>query len=159
MIKADLDFPSDLPMPTRQGNSVQHVQPFMRTSLANGRARQRRLFTLVPSMQKFQWIFTADEAAYFEAWFVKYAMDGSRWFNMYTRNPLGVTSPITARFSKMYDGPDIFGDCHFSITADLEVFERPLMPLEWVDDNNWWEFRSELDIIMNDTWPRYYADN
>lgn len=155
MIKADIDYPSDLPFPVRQGNSVQHVQPFLRTELASGRVRQRRLFSLVPSKQKFTWVFTRDQATKFEGWFATTAMDGARWFNMRTNNPLGEENEITARFAKMYEGPNLLGICNFEVSAELEVFERPLMPLEWVNDSDWFAFRSELDIAMNQTWPEY----
>src|SRR5699024_10144217 len=77
----ELDFPKELPPFMREGYGFNHVQPFARTEMVTGRARQRRTFQSVPSILPVSIILNDSEAQLFEAWFAYDAMDGTKWFN------------------------------------------------------------------------------
>lgn len=152
MIQTDIDFPPQLPCPLKEGHTVKHGQPFVRTSMESGRARQRRRFTSVPSMQTFKWVFTGEQAAAFEAWFRDALNDGAEWFNMPTFNPLGDTQ-IVCRFASMYEGPNPFGGRKWTVTAEVEVFERPLLPDGWGLLPDYLLNPDIFDLALNREWP------
>ena len=75
MIQTDIDYPETLPCPLREGYAAKTVQPFQRTNLVSGRARQRRRFSSTPTEYRVSWMFANDaEAAEFETWF-KYTLN------------------------------------------------------------------------------------
>lgn len=152
MIQTDIDFPPQLPCPLKEGHSVKHVQPFVRTNMESGRARQRRRFTSVPSMQTFKWVFTSLEAQIFEAWFRDALNDGAEWFNFNTFNPLGDTR-IVCRFASMYEGPNPFGALQWTVSAELEVWERPLLDDGWGLLPDYLDGAAIFDRALNDVWP------
>src|SRR5690606_10874895 len=128
MITTPINYPSSLPCPVRQGYQTRHVQPFLRTEMVSGRAKQRRRFTSVPSIESVTWIFKSQaQAAAFEAWFRDSLSDGAEWFNCPLKTPIGATNYV-CRFTDMYTGPDLIGVCAWRVTAELELWERPLMP-------------------------------
>ena len=152
-IGATADWPDSLPCILRDGHSTQHGTPFIRTQLDSGRARQRRAFMSVPSVKQVQWIFTASECAIFEAWFRDSINDGADWFNMTMRTPLGINTPTVCRFTKMYEGPDIEAADSWRVTAELELWERPLLPGGWIQYPEWVQYANIFDIAMNQKWP------
>ncbi|WP_298016671.1 hypothetical protein [uncultured Castellaniella sp.] len=152
MITTDIDYPEGLPNPLRSNHGVRHAQPFTRTGMATGRARQRRSFTSVPSIQQFMWLFAENEAAAFEIWFKESIQDGADWFNIRRLTPLGM-STLVCRFAEMYQGPDLVGRNHWQVTASLEVYERPLMPPGWGLLPDYIIGASIFDIAMNRQWP------
>lgn len=152
MIETDIDFPSGLPCPTLDANQTNHVQPFIRTEMSSGRSRQRRAFTSVPSVSSYSWVFRSHEAAAFEAWFRDAINDGAEWFNIHRPTPLG-DSVLVCRFTQMYRGPNSLGADLWRVTAELEAFERPLMPGGWGDFPWFVTDASLFDIAMNRLWP------
>lgn len=152
MIQSDIDFPADLPCPTLDGNQTNHVQPFLRTDMDTGRARQRRRFTSVPSISTYSWVFKSHEAAAFEAWFRDSALDGGAWFNIRRPTPLG-DAMLVCRFTQMYRGPNSLGADLWRVTAELEAWERPLMPPGWGEFPWFVTGASIFDIAMNREWP------
>lgn len=152
MIETNIDFPAGLPNALRAEHQANHVQPFQRTSMADGRARQRRRFSSVPSMQTFTWMFKSNEAALFEAWFKESIRDGADWFNIRRLTPVGM-SVLVCRFTSMYRGPNLVGVNHWQISAELEVWERPLMPPGWVEFPQFVLSSSIIDIALNREWP------
>ncbi len=152
MIETNIDFPAGLPNGLRADHQANHVQPFQRTTMADGRARQRRRFSSVPSMQAFTWIFKANEAALFEAWFRDAIKDGAEWFNIKRLTPLGM-SVLVCRFSSMYRGPVLLGVDRWQFSAELEVWERPLMPVGWGEFPEFVLGASIIDIALNREWP------
>lgn len=155
-ITTNINYPAGLPLALRQGRSTQHGTPFIRTQLDSGRARQRRRFTSVPSVQTFVWFFTDLECRVFEAWFRDAVQDGAAWFSMPVRTPLpeDLRTPLVCRFVQMYTGPDIIGRDRWKISATLEVWERPLFPPGWGLLPDYMMGSDIFDMAMNREWPR-----
>ena len=152
MIHTDINFPEGLPCALRDGYDLNHVQPFQRTTMADGRAIQRRRFSSVPTLSNVSWVFKENEAALFEAWFRDVANDGAAWFNCRLRTPIG-TEDYVCRFAEMYRGPQLVGRSHWRISAVLEIFERPLMPPGWGHFPEFVLGSSIIDIALNREWP------
>lgn len=149
---ADIDFPSYLPTPLRQGYGLNHVSPFARTEMATGRARQRRTFTSVPSMVTVTWQFDTPQAQLFEAWFRDAITDGADWFNCRLKTPVGL-KPYECRFTDMYDGPTLVGLESWRYSAELEIRERPILPAGWGLFPEIIIGSSIIDKALNREWP------
>lgn len=152
MIQTDIDFPEGLPCALREGYDLNHVQPFRRTSMQSGRARQRRLFTSVPTMANVSWLFNDSQAAMFELWFQQTIHDGADWFNCELRSPIG-TGPYVCRFTEMYRGPQLVGKGLWRFVATLEIWERPLLPPDWGLLPDYLAGADIFDRAMNREWP------
>lgn len=153
MIQTDINYPDGLPWPTREGYSTRSESPFIRTKLSSGRARQRRMYTSVPSEYKVNFIFEGDfQVGYFELWFKEVLKDGAEWFNAKLKTPLGLGYYV-CRFSEMYDGPDLVGLCNWRISATLEMWERPLLDKEFLEFPEYMLESSIIDIAVNEKWP------
>lgn len=152
MITTDIDYPAGLPAPLLGERSVSHVSPFMRTTMASGRARQRRTFTSVPSMQSVSFIMSSVQATAFEAWFRDAIQDGAEWFNCRLKTPLGLNEYV-CRFADIYQGPTPLGPTLWRIAATLEIFERPLMPPGWGQFPDLILGSNLIDLALNKYWP------
>lgn len=153
MIHTDTNYPDGLPLPLRDGYKFQHVQTFLRTDMESGRAAQRRKFRSVPSKVSVSWIFKTDnQAAAFEAWYSETLKDGAEWFNSPLKTPIG-EQDFVCRFTAMYQGPELVGVSSWRFSADLEVFERPLMPPGWGENPELLVYASLIDFAVNKEWP------
>lgn len=153
MIYTEITYPDGLPCAIRDGYDLSHVQPFIRTEMDSGRARQRRRFSSVPTMANVSWIFPGDAyCAAFEAWFRDALHDGAEWFNMPIKTPIGEQEYV-CRFTRMYQGPTLVGKGMWRITSVLEIFERPLMPPGWGLMPDYLINASLFDVAMNREWP------
>lgn len=153
MITTDINFPAGLRGPLRETHTMTPVQPFMRTQMASGRARQRRLFQNVPTVASFSWIFNDTEALIFEAWFRDEIHDGTDWFNVNYRLPGGVRS-VVARFTQMYQGPNLTALNHHGYSAQLEFYERPIaLPPPWGQFPDFIRYANIIDLAVNREWP------
>lgn len=81
---------------------------------------------------------TGLQAVAFEAWFRDVLQDGTQWFKLSTRTPMGLQTEMVCRFVDMYDGPNLEAVNHWRIRAELEVWERPLMPAGWGHAIDFW---------------------
>ena len=152
-ITTDIDYPQSLPWPTREGYEINHVQPFRRTTMDSGRAMQRKRFSKVPSMFNVSWVFTdSNQAAAFEAWFRDALNDGVAWFNSPLKTPIG-SGMYVCRFTEMYAGPTLVGLCAWRVSAVLELWERPLLPVGSGLFPDYIVNASILDVAMNREWP------
>lgn len=152
MITTDIDYPKQLPWPTRDNYTLRDVPTFERTDMVSGRAAQRRTFSFVPTMVTVTWLFTSDtDAMIFTSWFHEQLNDGVEWFNCPLKTPLGEREYV-CRFASMPQGPDLVGLCSWRVKAELEMFERPLLPDGWTPD--WIRHFSLFDIAMNRVWPK-----
>lgn len=157
MIATDINFPEGLPGPLREGHSLSPVQTFLRTQLQSGRARQRRNFSDVPTMGTWDFIFTSNEAAAFEAWFRDAINDGVDWFNINRLTPIGNAS-LVCRFAAMYTGPTLYGRDRWRYSCPIETYERPIMPPEWGILPEFILKADIFDIAMNYEWPLFMFD-
>lgn len=152
-MNTDIDYPKGLPNPLVENHTLNHVSPFLRTNMSSGRARQRRKFSSVPTMTTVDWIFKGDtQVAVFEAWFRDALNDGVEWFNSPRRTPLGVID-VVCRFTDIYIGPTYIGNNLWRISAQLEIWERPLMPDGWGLLPEFVLGASIFDIALNREWP------
>lgn len=152
MISTDIDFPVDLPCPLKEEYDLNTVQTFLRTEMQSGRAKQRRRFSDVPTMANVKWHFQGNEAAVFEIWFKEAIHDGADWFNINLVTPLG-EMPYVCRFVSMYKGPTMIGALKWRISAQLEIYERPIMPDGWSLLPEYIIHADIFDIAMNREWP------
>ena len=152
MIHTDIDFPKDLPCALREGYDLNHVEPFQRTEMVSGRARNRRTFTSVPTKVDVSWLFNDPEAVRFEEWFKETANDGVEWFNLRLRTPLGMEDYV-CRFMQMYTGPHLVEN-HWKITARLEIYKRPMIVPGWGLLPDYIIGSSIFDLAMNREWPK-----
>lgn len=165
-------YPEGLPYPQKEGLGFTPVNPILRTELTSGRARQRKRFTSAPTVVSFTWVLNDQQAALFEAWAVQEA--GADWFEMGIVTPLG-KNPHVCRFTATPNGPKRFGRVHWSYSATLEIFERPLIDPGYASvvpdyilesgifdkaiNREWPEspFQTHMDAVdraINQEWPR-----
>jgi hypothetical protein len=146
-------YPVGLPLGLQSGRSYRTTSNVKRSPLATGRAKQRRLYTDVPTYGKISWLLNDEETQLFEGWCRDAIKDCVDWFEMPLRTPLGLGGH-TVRFTDGYDGPDDAGPSLWRISAELEFLKRPLIPI------GEWQFPEEIlksalfDITMNRTWPK-----
>lgn len=146
------EYPSGLPYPLREGYGLKHVSPLMRTEMQSGRARQRRRFTSVPTNVPVTWQCTNEQAQFFETWFQHTLLDGSEWFTCPLKTPMGLKH-YEARFTGMYDGPDLIGVSDWLFTAELEIRERQTLPKGWHEFPDLILSQSIIDKAINREWP------
>lgn len=150
---SDLFYPSQLPIPLKDGFGFEPVSPFLRTPLTSGRSRQRRLYTSVPTQASVKWSFKKDnEAQLFEAWFRDVLKDGIAWFYMRLKTPLGI-QPYKCRFVEMYQGPILESGKYWQFTAALELWDRPLLPPGWGLFPELVAGSDIIDMALNKEWP------
>lgn len=151
---ATKDYPSYLPKPLRDNYDIEHTSPFARTTMSTGRARQRRTFTSVPSAVTLSWYMKEPEAQLFEAWFKYEITDGSDWFNIDLKTPVGNFAPYECRFMEMYEGPTINNANDWRFSAQLEIRERPVLTQnDWLYGQEFIQGASIIDIAINSKWP------
>lgn len=152
MITTDINYPSQLPGP-QSGYSINPVSPLLRTTMADGRAEQRRRFSSTPSMVDLRWVFnSANEAAYFEYWYKNIVFDGAAWFNCPLETPIGY-KPYVCRFTDIYSGLRKIGVCTWEVSANIEIFERPIMDGEWAEFPDFYLNADIIDVALNRLWP------
>lgn len=120
-----LTIPDGVPLPLREGYGFNPVSPIVRTQMASGRTMQRRRFISVPTMVNVSWLMTAEQAQLFEGW-CKWAIGYADWFLCPLKSPLGL-KPTRARFTDIYQGPELVGVNMWRYTATLELFELPII--------------------------------
>ena len=162
-------WPEQLPLPEQSGYAIQHVSPLQRTEMVSGRARQRRVYTSVPSMVAVQFFCTELQAQVFELFFRFGIADGADWFMCTLKTPLGLM-PYECRFSGIYEGPVLTSFNKWTFSGTLEIRERQTLSSDELYDikgiidseifdralNDKWpknERSRVLDIALNDTWP------
>lgn len=145
-------WPTQLPAPNLEGYGLQHGEPMQRTELSSGRARQRRRFTSVPSVATLSWVMTQQQAQLFEAWYKYTIKDGSEWFEGQIKTPLGYGA-YNIRFTGMYSGPVPFAFAQWRIEAQVELFERQVLPEGYVEFPQYIIDSEILDKAMNIEWP------
>lgn len=150
---SNIDWPQGFPCVLREGHTTRHASPLLRTSMASGRARQRRKFTSVPSVHTCAWLMTQAQAQAFESWFAETLVDGVQWFNMPLRTPMG-SGKLLCRFMDVYQGPDLVGIDRWQISASIEVWARPLLPPGWGLLPELVIGSSIIDLAVNKEWPQ-----
>lgn len=120
-----LSLPDGLPLPVGDDYGFKPVSPIVRTTMASGRAMQRRRFGSVPTLLPVTWLLSSEEARLFEGW-CKWGIGWIDWFLCPIKTPLGL-NPTRARFTDIYEGPKFVGDGLWRYTATLELYELPVV--------------------------------
>lgn len=146
-------WPSQLPLPEQSGYAIQHISPLQRTSMVSGRARQRRVYTSVPSNVAVQWVFNDQQAQLFELFFRYGIADGADWFFCKLQTPLGIMD-YECRFTDIYEGPTLVSFDAWTVSATLEIRERQTLNASWLNAPQYVIDSSIIDIALNALWPK-----
>lgn len=101
-----IKYPAQLPHPLQQGYAFETTNPKLSTPMASGYVRERRRTQSVPTRAKVTWNMDSQQAAFFEAWFARTLVDGTKWFEAMLQTPLGFL-PYTCRILGMYEGAEL----------------------------------------------------
>ena len=148
-----IQYPEGLPLPQLDGYGFSPTSAVVKTQMRSGRVRMRRQYASVPTWAPVRWQFTPTQAQLFEAWYEEVLVSGTQWFEMPLQTPQGLAN-YRARFSDIYQGPDLVGADSWRFSATLELFERPLAPPGWATIAP--EFilhMDKVDIAANKSWP------
>ena len=147
-----INYPTQLPAPVQNGYSMQHVSPLLRTGMQSGRARQRRIFTSVPSMLSVSFFFESKtEVQLFEGFFQHTLKDGAEWFNMPLKTPMGYYA-VECRFADIY-GPLELDGLYWRTSATIEIRERKTIAADWVQFPDFVIQQDIIDIAINREMP------
>ncbi|CAB3712427.1 hypothetical protein CEY09_30300 [Achromobacter marplatensis] len=152
-MQTNISYPEYLPAPLWAPNQYAVVSPNQRTNMESGRARQRRKFSSVPVMRSATWVMTSAQARLFELWFRSVLKDGTEWFNVDLRHPVGYVA-LVCRISGVFAGPTAWGADRWQYSATLEVWERPLLSDEWLLLPDYVANPEIFDLAMNREWPQ-----
>ena len=147
-----VSWPTQLPLPEQSGYAIQHVSPLQRTTMVSGRARQRRVYTSVPSNVAVQWFLTEQQAQLFEAFFRYSITDGADWFLLPLKTPM-FTGDYECRFTGIYEGPTLTAFNKWTVSATIEIKERQTIGASWVYTPQYVIDSSIIDVALNDLWP------
>ena len=147
-----VSWPTQLPLPEQSGYAIQHVNPLQRTQMVSGRARQRRVYTSVPSNVAVQWFLTEQQAQLFEAFFRFVITDGADWFMCTLKTPLGLM-PYECRFNGIYEGPVLTSFNKWTFSGTIEIKERNTITSNELLDPQGVIDSDIFDITMNQKWP------
>ena len=147
-----VSWPKQLPLPEQSGYAIQHVSPLQRTTMVSGRARQRRVYTSVPSNVAVQWFLTEQQAQLFETFFRYAITDGADWFLLPLKTPM-FTGDYECRFTGIYEGPTLTAFNKWTVSATIEIKERQTLDSSWVYTPQYVIDSSIIDIAVNQLWP------
>lgn len=146
------EYPSVLPNGLQSGRAYNTTSTIKRSTMVTGRALQRKKYPDVPTYVTISWMFNSAETQAFEGWFRDVINDGASWFNCPLKTPLGLDRH-TVRFTDTYKGPSLVGPDQWSVSGELEMLKRPLVPAgegEFPEDI----VESKIfDLTMNREWP------
>ena len=147
-----VSWPEQLPLLEQSGYAIQHVSPLRSTEMVSGRARQRRVYTSVPSNVAVQWFLTEQQAQLFEAFFRHAITDGADWFLLPLKTPM-FTGDYECRFTSIYEGPTLTAFNKWTVSATIEIKERQTLGASWVYAPQYIFDSSIIDVALNDLWP------
>ena len=147
-----VSWPTQLPLPEQSGYAIQHVSPLQRTTMVSGRARQRRVYTSVPSNVAVQWFLTEQPAQLFEAFFRYAITDGADWFLLPLKTPM-FTGNYECRFTGIYEGPTLTAFDKWTVSATIEIKEQQTLDSTWLNTPQYVIDSSIIDVALNDLWP------
>jgi hypothetical protein len=145
-------WPEQLPLPEQSGYAIQHVSPMQRTEMVSGRARQRRVYTSVPSMVAVQFFCTELQAQVFELFFRFGITDGADWFLLPLKTPM-FTGDYECRFTGIYEGPVLIAYDKWTVSATIEIKERHTLNAGFAYVPQYIFDSSIIDVALNDLWP------
>ena len=147
-----VSWPEQLPLPEQSGYAIQHVSPLQRTQMVSGRARQRRVYTSVPSNVAVQWFLTEQQAQLFEAFFRYAITDGADWFLLPLKTTM-FTGDHECRFTGIYEGPVLIAYDKWTVSATIEIKERQTLNAGFTYTPQYIFDSSIIDVALNGLWP------
>lgn len=118
-------WPALLPTP-KLPVDIETSDVTVRSSMEDGGARQRRVYTLILTNYSASVEFTRQQMQIFEAWHHHYLHDGAEWFSM----PLACGSGIydaEARFTSGKIKAKLIEGAVFAVTLEIETRNRPVL--------------------------------
>src|SRR5699024_12540505 len=106
----------------------------------------------LPGIVQVSLSVSREQAMASEPWYTDAIHNGASWFNINTKFPSGF-GPYVARFTEMYTGPDQISANHWRYSAELEIWERPLVEPGWGILPDFIMGMDIFDIAMNREWP------
>lgn len=147
-----ITYPDNMLTPIQDGYSVQHASPLLRSQMVSGRARQRRIFTSVPSFVSVNFFFeTQGQIQFFEVFYRYKLKDGAEWFNCNLKTPIG-TKNYECRFVDIY-GPLTLEGEYWQTSAQLEIIERETLSADWAEVPELLIGSDIIDLAINREWP------
>lgn len=147
-----VSWPTQLPLPEQSGYAIQHVSSLQRTTMVSGRARQRRVYTSVPSNVAVQWFLTEQQAQLFEAFFRYAITDGADWFLLPLKTPM-FTGDYECRFTGIYEGPTLTAFNKWTVSATIEINERQTLNSSHLFNPQRVIDFDIIDSAINSKWP------
>lgn len=144
-------YPAGLPHPLKSGAAYTPENNILRTPFQSGRARQRKLYTKVPTFYRATWILNDVQGRLLTSWADQVAK--AEWFEMPLRSDLGLNTE-TVRLTSTISGPVRIGVNHWQYTADIEVRFKPALEPGWAEILPDWTLNADIfDLAMNREWP------
>lgn len=119
-----------LPLPVRDGYTLNPVEKIRSTEMDVGRAVQRWEFDDAPVYVDASWIFTSPEARLFIAWTNQVVKAG--WFTMRLVTPMGFED-LTVRLRTTPQQGELVAQYAWRYTATLEIEFEPMLPEGWAE--------------------------
>lgn len=119
-------FPVSLPAPNVNGYSVKRSASSVRTDMAAGVPRMRRISTVNFATVSCKFSFKPTEYALFDAFYNYLLQDGTLWFKLNLATPAGLKL-CTVRFVQHFDEVVLAG-LHREVSCQIEVRDWPAMP-------------------------------
>lgn len=148
-----VSWPAQLPLPEQSGYAIQHVSPIQRTTMVSGRARQRRVYTSVPSNVAVQWFLTEQQARLFEVFFRYAITDGADWFLLPLKTPM-FAGDYECRFTGIYEGPTLTAFNKWTVSATIEIKERQTLSSDEIYDPQGIIDSENIDRVINKPSPQ-----
>lgn len=124
-------YPSIIPIPIYDGNSMTQVDPVVRTKFDSGAMKARRRFSSTPTMWKVKFRFSDYEMRIFRSWYKHKIADGTDKFTVFISVPTGTQVFHVCQFTKMYKFMQT--DFGWDVTAELLVANVDTDDEAWLD--------------------------
>ena len=145
-------YPAGLPSPLRDGYGFTPTSPLRRSTKMSGRTQTRRAYKSVPTVASVRWMFDTPQALLFEAWYEEQLNSGEAWFECPLLFPGGM-GRYKAKLVDINEGPTLYGVDHWSFSASLELWERPILRGGWSDFPDIFIGSPIIDVAVNSEWP------
>lgn len=143
-------YPAILPLPIRDGYTVNPVNKIRSTDMDVGRAVQRWEFDDAPLYVEASWVLTTPESQLFIAWVNQVAKAG--WVNMRLVTSMGIEN-LVVRFRSTPEPGVLVGQYCWKYSAVLEIEFEPMIDIEWLEFPEFILEASIIDYAANREWP------
>jgi len=146
-----IQYPTTLPGPLLENYELNQKSNRSNTEMDSGQTRVRQLYFSVPTVITSKWLFSAEQAADFEA-FIHSDLGGAvNWFEMLIKTPVGIQTGLLRFITSPLDACSPASIKLWQYTATIELKTRPsLANIEAGDPalDNLAEFISDVDMSL-----------